>query len=411
MPGGEGHYSDCDTITPPTRQRCLEQLLTTPPRVLVVTGLHHRAQGGVQRATVRLVEGIADAGVPLAMLADGPIIGIEAHHGFALSLNRQADWAGQISSAVSSFQPDLVHVVSAGVRLLQVVESAVTDHPWLLTVHNVPPFEQHSPWLSGHNTWHYWLRDLRSAPSAWLWGRFFRRHRYSGLITHSDLVRSHVHRWYPGAPVSMIPLAADPPGSADPTDSPFADDVHPRLLSVGGFSHNKGFHDYLQAVARLKKPFPRLQYCIIGDMRRPHYAAFIRQQIKSLGLEDSVLLRAHAPDSERLAATRAADLYIQPSHEEGFCIAFLEAALMGGRLLGTDTGAIAMMAADDPLMRVVPPMDISALTEASQAMLATPVTEAALSARLERLGPLRDWRHYTQAHLDCYRDTLDRRSR
>jgi glycosyltransferase involved in cell wall biosynthesis len=102
------------------------------------------------------------------------------------------------------------------------------------------------------------------------------------------------------------------------------------------------------------------------------------------------------------AALREADLYVQPSHEEGFCLAFIEAAAVVPRLVGTDAGAIAAIAEHDADMRVVPPRAPRRLAEASLSLLARRPAADAMGARSRRLQDRFAWSRYLESHLQLY---------
>ena len=103
--------------------------------------------------------------------------------------------------------------------------------------------------------------------------------------------------------------------------------------------------------------------------RDKKYRAYLETTIAKLGLSNHVSVLHSAPEPLKFAALRAADLYVQPSHEEGFCIAYLEAAMLVPRLIGADTGAIAAMAEGGPAARVVKVGDIVAMESAARELL------------------------------------------
>jgi glycosyltransferase involved in cell wall biosynthesis len=95
-------------------------------------------------------------------------------------------------------------------------------------------------------------------------------------------------------------------------------------------------------------------------------------------------------------------LYVQPSHEEGFCLAFIDAAMVVPRVLGTRTGEMAGVVQGEPGGRVVQPMDIGALERETRELLGVNVSDVNLQERRTRLLDRYSWAKYLQAHVKAY---------
>lgn len=87
------------------------------------------------------------------------------------------------------------------------------------------------------------------------------------------------------------------------------------------------------------------------------------------GLSAHVSIRTDFGEQAKNRALSTADLYLQPSHEEGFCLAYIEAASKVPRLIGTDTGAIRRVSQGDSGMQVVPPRSPTALASALRSLI------------------------------------------
>jgi len=95
---------------------------------------------------------------------------------------------------------------------------------------------------------------------------------------------------------------------------------HRLLLTVGRLSLQKGYHDLLDVVAKISRSHPHARFLWAGEGElRPHLERVIEEQ----GLGKTVLLLGHRRDVPELL--RASDLFIFPSHFEGFPFALLEA--------------------------------------------------------------------------------------
>jgi len=108
------------------------------------------------------------------------------------------------------------------------------------------------------------------------------------------------------------------------------------------------------------------------------------------------------PDDDKVEALLTADLYVQPSHEEGFCLAYAEAAAVVDRLVGADAGAIAAMSLDDPGARVVPPRAPEAIARAIVDLLDSPLPEGHMATRVARLNERFSYDGYLRSHETLY---------
>ena len=99
-----------------------------------------------------------------------------------------------------------------------------------------------------------------------------------------------------------------------------------RILSVGRLTWKKGFEYSLKSMELLKKNGIRFEYRLIGD---GEYREAIEYEIHQLKLKDEVLLLGQLSHEEVKNEMKWADIYLQPSIQEGFCNAVLEAQAMG----------------------------------------------------------------------------------
>lgn len=117
------------------------------------------------------------------------------------------------------------------------------------------------------------------------------------------------------------------------------------LLSVGRLEENKGFHDLLAAVARLKIGGPtgqrllgeRWQFVLIGD--GPHRAR-LERDVAALDLRGHVTFAGRVSDSELHAWYEAATLFVHPTLYEGSSLVTLEAMAHRRAVVGTMAGGL-----------------------------------------------------------------------
>jgi len=167
------------------------------------------------------------------------------------------------------------------------------------------------------------------------------------------------------ARITIAPPGTDRPSPMRRNTAAPGDPV--ALLTVGAVVPRKG-HDLLaRALATLIDLPWRLT--IVGDCSRdPGCSARLRATIAELRLGPRVTIEDSAP-AERLAALyAAADLFVLPSHYEGFGMAYAEAIAYGLPVVGTTGGAIpdTVPAAAGVL---VPPGDADSLAAALRRLI------------------------------------------
>jgi colanic acid/amylovoran biosynthesis glycosyltransferase len=110
-----------------------------------------------------------------------------------------------------------------------------------------------------------------------------------------------------------------------------------QVLTVSRLTWIKGLNYALQAIALLKAQGLDIHYTITGEgQEREH----LLHEIHELNLDNQVTLKGKRSHSETLASMQKADIYLQPSLNEGFCNAVLEAQAMGLLCVVSDAGAL-----------------------------------------------------------------------
>lgn len=134
----------------------------------------------------------------------------------------------------------------------------------------------------------------------------------------------------------------------------------PIVGCVAALSPEKGHEVLLQAAARTRS-MPRLVFVGDGPMRQrlESAARALNVDLQLLGWRDDV--------GELLAGF---DLYVQPSHSEGFGLAAAEAMAAGVPVIASRVGALEELL--QGVGRLVPPGDPDALAEAIDAAFADP---------------------------------------
>jgi colanic acid/amylovoran biosynthesis glycosyltransferase len=106
------------------------------------------------------------------------------------------------------------------------------------------------------------------------------------------------------------------------------EDIHKplRILTVGRLTWQKGYEYALKALRLLRDKQIDFEYHIVGD---GNYREAIIYAIHQLKLTDNVILKGQLSPEGVKKEMEWADIYIQPSIQEGFCNAVLEAQSMG----------------------------------------------------------------------------------
>jgi glycosyltransferase involved in cell wall biosynthesis len=165
-------------------------------------------------------------------------------------------------------------------------------------------------------------------------------------------------------------LPAIPPARTDP---------RPTLVTVGHLVPRKRHADVLHALARLAPTHPDLRYAIVGDgpEREP-----LQALAADLNIAERVDFTGQLPPAEARQRAQQADLFVLPSVDEAFGVAYVEAMAGGVPAIGCagEDGPEEIAAAGEGLIRV-PPEDPARLAQAIDGLLNDPQARAQLQAQ------------------------------
>jgi teichuronic acid biosynthesis glycosyltransferase TuaC len=151
----------------------------------------------------------------------------------------------------------------------------------------------------------------------------------------------------------VVHLGTDIPAPSSPREGP------PLLTTVGHLVARKRHADVLRAMWLLRDEQPELRWEVIGDgPERPALARLAEE----LGLARRVRLRGQLPPADARAAARSGTVFVLPSVDEAFGVAYVEAMAGGIPAIGCrgEDGPEEIAAAGAG-MRLVPPGDPEAL--------------------------------------------------
>jgi glycosyltransferase involved in cell wall biosynthesis len=162
----------------------------------------------------------------------------------------------------------------------------------------------------------------------------------------------------------VVHLGTDVPGAPAP-------EVQPETIAtVGHLVARKRHADVLRAMWLLRDAHPELRWLVVGDgPERPRIEALARQ----LGLAGRVELRGALPPPQAAAAARRAGVFVLPSVDEAFGVAYVEAMAAGIPAVGCrgEPGPEEIAAAGGGI-RLVAPGDTEALARELRALLEDP---------------------------------------
>jgi len=194
-----------------------------------------------------------------------------------------------------------------------------------------------------------------------------------GALSHARLVLANsegiaeLSREHGARETRVVHLGTDVPATARPTRRSGAPQ---KLVTVGHLVARKRHADVLRALAVLSPRHPTLRYAIVG-------AGPERQALEGLaarlGVAERVDFHGQLQHEQAVELARACTLFVMPSTEEAFGVAYVEAMAGGVPAIGCrgEPGPEEIAAAGDGLV-LVPPGDIERLTQRIDELLSDP---------------------------------------
>jgi glycosyltransferase involved in cell wall biosynthesis len=186
------------------------------------------------------------------------------------------------------------------------------------------------------------------------------------VVCDSETNRAVLREAGIGVPATVLPLAVHVDATAPPVKPSFADGLL-RIAFVGRLVQSKAPLDLLTAAAAVLAASPalRLQVDLIANlgMSDPLLTAAVQERLAQLqaqfGARLVAALHANASDAHKRQVLAEADLFVLPTHHEGFCVPVLEALAAGCRVLSYDNSNVPAVAGG--LATLVPTGDTDAL--------------------------------------------------
>ena len=288
---------------------------------------------------------------------------------------------------LGDWRPDVVHAHDWLVAHPAVALAEYFDVPLVSTIHATEA-GRHSGWVSGPVS-----RQVH-ALEAWL------VRESDSLITCSASMCDEIGALFGPelAEVSVIPNGIDTVGW------PFAPRrSHPgpaELLYFGRLEYEKGVHDAIAALPRIRRSHPGTTLTVAGDGTQ---LAFLREQARRHKVLKATNFVGRVDHDELLHLLHRADGAVLPSHYEPFGIVALEAAAAGAPLVTSTAGGLGEAVIDGETGLSYPPGDVTALAAAIRTLLDAPAAaqQRAIAAR-DRLTSDFAWHTVAEATAQVY---------
>ncbi|HEX5404820.1 MAG TPA: glycosyltransferase family 4 protein [Pseudonocardiaceae bacterium] len=177
-------------------------------------------------------------------------------------------------------------------------------------------------------------------------------------------------------------------------------DGTPLLLFFGRLEWEKGVHDLIAALPRIRARHPGTRLVVAGKGRQEQELLAVARKHRVRRAVDFV---GHLSDRELRAALAAADAVVLPSRYEPFGIVALEAAAAGAPLVASTAGGLGEVVIDGRTGVAFPPGNVPAMADAVHTVLADPAAARTRArAARGRLAVDFDWDRIATATADVY---------
>jgi glycogen synthase len=274
------------------------------------------------------------------------------------------------------FTPDVVHAHDWLVAHPAIALAEFYDVPMVSTIHATEA-GRHSGWVSGS------LSRQVHAVESWL------VRESDSLITCSASMCDEITELFgPGLAETTVIR-----NGIDAARWPFAARQRrpgpPELLYVGRLEYEKGVHEAIAALPRIRRAHPGTTLTIAGDGTQLDWLV---EQARKHRVLKATRFVGRLDHDELLAALHRADAAVLPSHYEPFGLAALEAAAAGTPLVTSNIGGLGEAVINGETGMSCPPRDVAQLAKAVRAVLDDPAAaQRRARAARERLTSDFDW--------------------
>ena len=286
-----------------------------------------------------------------------------------------------------AWRPDVVHAHDWLVAHPAVALSEYHDVPLVSTMHATEA-GRHSGWVVGP------ISRQVHAVESWL------ARESDSLITCSASMRDEITELFgPGlAEITVIRNGIDaarwPFALRRPRSGPA------KLLFVGRLEYEKGVHDVIAALPRIRRTHPGTTLTIAGDGTQQDWLV---EQARQHRVRKATRFVGRVDHEQLLTLLHRADAAVFPSHYEPFGLVALEAAAAGTPLVTSNTGGLGEAVIDGQTGTSFAPRDVAGLATAVRTVLDDPAAaQRRARAARQRLTSDFDWRTVAEQTAQVY---------
>ncbi len=285
------------------------------------------------------------------------------------------------------WRPDVVHAHDWLVAHPAIALAQFYDVPMVSTIHATEA-GRHSGWVSGA------ISRQVHAIESWL------VRESDSLITCSGSMGEEITELF-GPGLAGITVIRN---GIDVTCWPFAP-RRPRtgpaeLLYLGRLEYEKGVHDIIAALPRIRRTHPGTTLTVAGTGTQRDWLVERARKHRVLKATRFV---GHLGHAELLAVLHRADAAVLPSHYEPFGIVALEAAAAGTPLVTSNIGGLGEAVINGRTGVSCPPRDVAGLASAVRAVLDDPgAAQRRARAARERLTADFSWQTVAEETAQVY---------
>ena len=291
------------------------------------------------------------------------------------------------TSSDHPWRPDVVHAHDWLVAHPAVALAEFYDVPMISTIHATEA-GRHSGWVSGS------LSRQVHAVESWL------VRESDSLITCSASMCDEITELFgPGLAEATvirngIEAARWPFASRRRRSGPA------ELLFVGRLEYEKGVHDAIAALPRIRRAHPGTTLTIAGEGTQQDWLV---EQARKHRVLKATRFVGRLDHDELLAVLHRADAAVLPSHYEPFGLVALEAAAAGTPLVTSNIGGLGEAVINGETGMSCPPRDVTRLAKAVIAVLDDPAAaQRRAKAARQRLTSDFDWQTVADETAQVY---------
>ncbi|OCB28266.1 glycogen synthase [Mycobacterium malmoense] len=285
------------------------------------------------------------------------------------------------------WRPDVVHAHDWLVAHPAIALAQFYDVPMVSTIHATEA-GRHSGWVSGA------ISRQVHAVESWL------VRESDSLITCSASMADEITELF-GPGLAGITVIRN---GIDAARWPFAE-RRPRtgpaeLLYLGRLEYEKGVHDVIAALPKIRRTHPGTTLTIAGEGTQQ---GWLVEQARKHRVLKATRFAGHLDHAGLLAVLHRADAAVLPSHYEPFGIVALEAAAAGTPLVTSNIGGLGEAVINGQTGVSCAPRDVAGLASAVRVVLDDPgAAQRRARAARERLTSAFDWKTVAMETAQVY---------